>query len=48
LNRLEFNLNKLEVVTYLRTHGKALRTEMMIRMFVMMPLAITAGCCTAR
>jgi hypothetical protein len=34
--------------TYLRTQGNALRTEMMMKMFVMMPLTITAGCCTAR
>jgi hypothetical protein len=32
------------IITYLRTQGKALRTEMMMNMFVMMPLAITAGC----
>lgn len=33
--------------TYFRTHGKALMMEMMIKMFVMIPLTITAGCCTA-
>jgi hypothetical protein len=35
-------------ITDLRTQGKALSTEMMMKTFVMMPLAITAGCCTAR
>lgn len=34
--------------THLRTQGKALRTEMMMKTLVMIPLAITAGCCTAR
>jgi hypothetical protein len=34
--------------TYLRIHGKALKTEMMMKTLVMMPLAMTAGCWTAR
>jgi hypothetical protein len=30
--------------THLRIHGKALKTEMMMKTLVMMPLAMTAGC----
>jgi len=30
--------------THLRTHGNALRTEMMMKTLVMIPAAITAGC----
>ena len=32
------------IVAHLRTHGKALKTEMTMKIFVMIPLAITAGC----
>ena len=34
--------------TYLRIHGKALRTEIITKRFVIMPVTITERCCTAR
>lgn len=39
---------KRQASTYLRTQGKALRTEMMTKQLVMIPLASTESCCVAR
>jgi hypothetical protein len=36
------------VATYLRTQGKALKTEMMMNTLVIIPLTMTAGCWMAR